>query len=251
MTRKERIAQALIGQRIDTLTLSPGAILMLTITEEQAHRLAETIDDELGDHEPAAVEQDGAAGPEPSPAVIAPLINRELDYRPPRTAGIEYSAGAQRFMEDTGISPITIQEVLNRPDAKWQGENPHAKDQPTVAVRNGYHYGAVYYQDDDHSIYVVSVEPASRLYDKRRSLTSGFRSAGGGGPKRAPVTSRKDLTAAVEAAGLEFSAGKTHGQVKDPARPELGYQVVPMTPSDGRAWANCTSGIRRRFGVEI
>lgn len=87
--------------------------------------------------------------------------------------------------------------------------------------------------------------------DKRRSLTSGFRSAGRGGPKRAPVTSRKDLTAAVEAAGLEFSAGKTHGQVKDPARPELGYQVVPMTPSDGRAWANCTSGIRRRFGVEI
>lgn len=251
MTRRERIAEALIGQRIDTHTLSPAAILMLTVTEEQAHRLAEVIDEELDD--PA--EQDRAPVPEPSasptPAVIAPRTTGELTYRPPRTADIEYSAGVQRFMEGHGISPITVQEVLNRPDARWQSENPKAEDRPTVAVRHEYYYGVVYYRDHARSIYVISVEPASYLYDKRRFLTSGFRSAGGGVPKRAPITSRKDLTAAVEAAGLKFTHGKTHGQVKDPARLELGHSTVPMTPSDSRAWTNCTAEIRRRFDVEL
>lgn len=262
MTRRARIAEALAGQRIDTLELSPGATLMLTITGEQADRLAEAVDEAIEDpptepQEPstdasARIRQSvsAAAQQPPSPAAVTTPTPGGLSYQPPRTSGTEFSPGVQRFMEDNRISPVLVHEVIKNPDDTWLGHNPKAGDRPTVAVKNDHRYGVVYYPDDAGA-YVISVELVSGLYQKRRSLTSGFRSAGGGGAKRAPVLSLRDLITAAESNGLEFSQGKTHGQVRDPDRPELGFSVVPLTPSDVRSWANCTAELRRRFGVEL
>lgn len=245
----ERIAEALEGHTLDSLTFDSGMRLEMTLTAQQARRLAEiaaeAVDVVTGGRE--------TAQPEASvtPAEVAPQVTGQLTYRPPIVDDVEFSTRVSRFILERGLDEDRLRNVVLNPDDTWQDHNPKAADKASVAVRDDSDYGVVYYPEGEKGIYVVSVRPVGDLYVRRRALTSGFRSNGGGGPKKSAVDSLTQLRHVISEAGLAFEQGQKHGKVFDPARPELGSYTVPITPSDVRSWQNTVSGISRQFGVSL
>lgn len=243
----ERIAEALEGHTLDSLTLDSGLRLEMTLTAQQARRLAdiaaEAVDVVTGGRETAQPDTPV------TPAEVAPQVTGQLDYHPPIIDGVEFSTRVSRFILERGLDEARLRNVVLDPDDTWKDHNPKAADKASVAVRDDSDYGVVYYPEGEKGIYVVSVRPVGDLYGRRRALTSGFRSNGGGGPKKAAVDSLAQLRKVVSDAGLAFEQGQKHGKVFDPQRPDLGHYAVPITPSDVRSWQNTVSGINRQFGV--
>lgn len=188
----------------------------------------------------------------PSPADVPSQVRPSMPYWPARSRilrSVRFSKGAREFMEDEGLRPGDIEEVVKHPHHRWEGINPGAVDKPTVAIREDVTHGAVYYPDD-HGVYVISVKLRHQLEEERRDIDGGQPRVSGG-PKRPAIDSLKTLVAASRDSGLDFTQGKTHGKIFDPERPELGHYTVAITPSDRRAFANAAAQIRKKFDVEL
>lgn len=160
------------------------------------------------------------------------------------------SPSVESFIEKQGIDVMDLASVVAYPTDSWMSENKKAGNKAHVAVQKGQWFGAVFYITDGVA-FVCHVQSTQRLYRQRRSLADGNRSLSGGSNKKKTISTQGEFKQALKKKGLVWSQGKTHGKIHDPARPELGYVVAGLTPSDHRAFKASSSEIRRKLGVSI
>lgn len=173
------------------------------------------------------------------------------------TAAHRYIVPVLEFLQRRGIDRTLIDKVVTEPHRIQ--DTPVPQDYcREIRIREDVPWAAACTTDEaTGETIVLSVRPPKQF---RPTMTpfgtpntpQGPR-ARSGGPKRAALDSTDELVRRARACGLDYELGgrASHGKIHDPKRPQLGFVVVPTTPSDTRSLHNAAARIRRTFSVTL